>query len=466
MAKITFRFLASLTPENRGETIREEGNLRGRVQVRADGAVAVSFYYRYRFGGKLKEFSCGTWPSDSLAQIRSNRDAARAGLKEGIDPGTQKRLIKQERQGAMKASLDEMARQRAENLVVGDLFEVWLRDGVRRADGNAELIRSFKADLLPFIGMQPIKELTEHDIRAVLRAIGARGTNRAAVVMRNNLTQMFAWARKRQPWRKLLVEGDPMDLIEIEKIVSPEYDLDNQRDRVLSADEIRELHCIFRQMHERYESAIDKRVIAQPIEATTECAIWIMLSTMCRVGELSMTRWEHVNLDAGEWLIPKENTKGKQSSLNVFLSPFALIQFRALHELTGHTEWCFPARNKPGHVDVKSISKQVGDRQARFKKGRDGTPRKPMANRCHENTLVLACGAHGAWTPHDLRRTGATLMQSLGVSLEAIDRCQNHVLPGSKVRRHYLHHDYAIEKRHAWRILGDHLSFILHGTLT
>jgi hypothetical protein len=48
-------------------------------------------------------------------------------------------------------------------------------------------------------------------------------------------------------------------------------------------------------------------------------------------------------------------------------------------------------------------------------------------------------------------------MQSLGVSLEIIDRCQNHVLPGSKVRRHYLHHDYADEKREAWRLLGDRL---------
>ncbi len=229
------------------------------------------------------------------------------------------------------AALAEKARQRAENLLVGDLVDTWLRDGVRRADGNAELIRSFRADLLPFFGEIPVKELTEHDVRAVLRAIVARGTNRAAVVMRNNLTQLFAWARKRQPWRKLLVEGDPMELIEIEKIVSPEYDLDNQRDRVLAAEEIRELHSIFRKMRERYDSAVDKRVMTQPIEATTECAIWIMLSTMCRVGELTMARWEHVHLDSGEWLIPKENPKGKQSSLNVFLSSFALAQFRTLH---------------------------------------------------------------------------------------------------------------------------------------
>jgi hypothetical protein len=53
------------------------------------------------------------------------------------------------------------------------------------------------------------------------------------------------------------------------------------------------------------------------------------------------------------------------------------------------------------------------------------------------------------------------MMQGLGISLELIDRCQNHVLAGSKVRRRYLHHDYADEKREAWRALGDRLASIL-----
>src|SRR5471030_2125026 len=99
-----------------------------------------------------------------------------------------------------------------------------------------------------------------------------------------------------------------------------------------------------------------------------------------------------------------------------------------------------------------------------FKKSRDGGPRQPMKNRRHDNSLVLGGGKNGAWTHHDLRRTSATIMQSLGVALEIIDRCQNHVLPGSKVRRHYLHHDYAEEKREAWRVLGDRLSSILPPT--
>jgi len=35
---------------------------------------------------------------------------------------------------------------------------------------------------------------------------------------------MFAWADKRQPWRKLFVSGDPMALIETGKIVDLEQD--------------------------------------------------------------------------------------------------------------------------------------------------------------------------------------------------------------------------------------------------
>ena len=43
------------------------------------------------------------------------------------------------------------------------------------------------------------------------------------------------------------------------------------------------------------------------------------------------------------------------------------------------------------------------------------------------------------------------MMQELGITLEIIDRCQNHLLGGSKVRRHYLHYDYANEKAEAWQ---------------
>lgn len=55
------------------------------------------------------------------------------------------------------------------------------------------------------------------------------------------------------------------------------------------------------------------------------------------------------------------------------------------------------------------------------------------------------------------------MMQSLRISPDVIDRGQNHVPPGSKVRRHYMHYDYAEEKREVWRLLGDRIEAILTG---
>ncbi|MGZ3196670.1 MAG: site-specific integrase [Croceibacterium sp.] len=195
----------------------------------------------------------------------------------------------------------------------------------------------------------------------------------------------------------------------------------------------------------------DRRTAPRPLQIESQAALWICLSTACRIGELLMSEWRHVNLDTATWFIPKENVKGsrgkKQDQL-VFLSPFALSQFRALHALTDQTRWCFPGRGEEQHVDVKSISKQVDDRQHRFK------DRKDLHNRRNDNSLVLSKGINGEWTPHDLRRTAATMMQALGVTPEVIDRCQNHVLAGSRVRRHYLTHEYANEKREAWIKLG------------
>jgi hypothetical protein len=53
------------------------------------------------------------------------------------------------------------------------------------------------------------------------------------------------------------------------------------------------------------------------------------------------------------------------------------------------------------------------------------------------------------------------MMQRLGVSLDLIGRCQNVVMAGSRVRRDYLHHDYAAEKREAWARLGERIKSLL-----
>ena len=147
---------------------------------------------------------------------------------------------------------------------------------------------------------------------------------------------------------------------------------------------------------------------------------------------------------------------GEQCALRI--SAFALRQFKTLHGLTGQTAYCFPNAQKNGHVDVKSISKIVGDCQSNFK-----TQAKPLKGRRNDNSLVLNGGANGNWTPHDLRRTGSTMLQAMGEDLNMIDRCQNHKIDEPKTRAHYMHFKYFHPKRKIWERLGLEIENILAG---
>jgi integrase len=444
--------LKAIPAEWRGDTLRDGDGLVGVVRFNdGDTASRVHFRYQFKRDGKNAWHYCGTWPSTSLDAIRRTRDEARATLRRRVDPNAKRDADRIEEREHIKATLAADERRRAEDASVRELYAVWLRDGVLRKDGNAALKRSFEADVLPALGAKPVRTVTEHDLRGVLRALVGRGVNRTAVEVHRNIKQMFRWAEKRQPWRRLLIDGNPAELVEIAKVVDPDYDLSNIRSRVLKDDEVRELRDRLETMVRDYEASDNKRRAVRPVEPETQAALWLCLSTLCRIGELLMAEWRHVDFDAGTWFVPKENVKGSRGKKRdhfVYLSRFALRHFRALHARTGKTRWCFPGRDATGHVDVKSVSKQIGDRQHQFKQ------RKALRNRRNDNSLVLSKGENGEWTPHDLRRTGATMMQALGVMPDVIDRCQNHVLAGSRVRRHYLKHDYADETRQAWAKLG------------
>ncbi|NWB99613.1 tyrosine-type recombinase/integrase [Pseudomonas gingeri] len=442
----------------KGDTISDGGGLSGEIRINANGSISIRFKYAFRWNGKVAWHQCGTFPSSGIASIRSERDWARQKVAEGINPTDEKKASRIKEQATNKAIIAEAERKATENLTVADLFDEWLTDGVARQDGNAELRRSFSKNVLPAIGKTALRDLTEKDLIAVLRVLRARGLNRAVVILNNDMGQMLRWAEKRKPWRGLMIDGNPSELVEVEKLL--DHDYQEQRNRVLSADEIRELHNIFERMERDYAAlpAGQRYSGVRPLERKAQLALWICLSTLCRIGELLKGEWQHVDLDKGTWLLPAENTKGqrgKRQDHHVFFSTFALRRFKELHTLTGDTPYLFPATNNEGHVDLKSISKRVGDRQEKFK-----NRSKPLSGRRHDNTLVLNNGTKGEWTPHDLRRTGATMMQELGITLEIIDRCQNHLLGGSKVRRHYLHHDYANEKRDAWRLLGERLEML------
>lgn len=456
--KWTDRELKAITASSKGDTLSDGGGLVGDVRVLKDGTVSIKFKYQFRWEGKARWHQCGTYPHTGISEIRAERDRARQMVAEGINPTDSKKAAKIEAQAAIEKTIAEAEASAIANLTVTDLFEEWTRKGVARQDGNAQLIRSFGKDVLPIIGKKAIRTLTDDDLLIVLKKIRARGLNRTVVVMSNDLGQMLRWAERRQPWRGLMIDGNPADLIEVDKLLDPDYE--TERDRILTDTELRELRDIFARLEADYVAlpAGQKYSGIRPVNIRVQSAVWLCLGTLCRIGELLQAEWRHVDLGAGTWFIPAANTKGKRGKRqdhHVFLSGFAIRYFQRLKAETGHTAYCFPNRAETGHVCLKTVSKLIGDRQCRFK-NRSG----PLSGRHHNDTLVLADGVNGEWTPHDMRRTGATLMQALGVPLDIIDRCQNHVMAG-KVRRHYLHHDYAKEKTEAWQKLGGYLEEVM-----
>lgn len=180
-----------------------------------------------------------------------------------------------------------------------------------------------------------------------------------------------------------------------------------------------------------------------------------MLSTCCRVGEISRAQWVDVDFDTGTWRIPPDNSKNGKEHI-VFLSDFSKQHFAKLKALATdegqvQSPWVLPATRRKGHVCLKSLTKQIGDRQRKGK--------APMKNRAKLTTALVL--PRGKWTPHDLRRSGATIMGRLGIRPDVIEKCLNHVEQNALVRI-YQRQLLEAEQADAWRLLGERLEILIN----
>ena len=101
-----------------------------------------------------------------------------------------------------------------------------------------------------------------------------------------------------------------------------------KRSRVFSANEIRlYLHTIYQ----------------WNVRRQFKLAFHIILLTLSRKSELLLARWEHVNFETGEWLIPEENAKTGKPHI-VYMSTQVAAMFRELKALAGDSELVMPGR--------------------------------------------------------------------------------------------------------------------------
>lgn len=430
MAVITVKELQALTTADDGRRISMGDSMYGTVRAGRDGAVSVYVVWRYKFDGKLRQIPLGTWKDKdglSLKAIRDERDKLVAEVKCGINPidrrAADKLKLQADHAEAVHQQIErlQLVAAKQARLTVRGLFDQWQSLELRtRADKGSEAKRAFERDVFPLIGDMAAADVTKAHIQNIVDTMMMRDIVRMTKRVLSDLRQMFGFALDRD-----LVEADPTARIKKSKI-GP----DGERDRVLSEPEL---------------IALFKKLPASGLVETSQCALLLQLATITRIGEVLGARWEHVDFERRLWTLPK--TKNGESH-TIRLSDFALRQLARLRELTGLNEWVFPASRLDGPVCSKTVTKQVADRQRTD---------QPMSGRTKLIDALALPG--GQWRPHDLRRTGASMMADLGVLPDVVERCLNHT-EENKMKRIYQRAKYEVPMRDAWRLLGERLELL------
>ncbi len=123
--------------------------------------MSIRFRYAFKWDNKNTWFQCGTWPKNSLADIRKLRNDANSLLATGINPTDHKNAEKISNQAQVEETIAQAELISNGNKTFVDMYLDWLKDGVKRKDGNAEIKRSFEKDVLPDLRNVPVKELSE-----------------------------------------------------------------------------------------------------------------------------------------------------------------------------------------------------------------------------------------------------------------------------------------------------------------
>ncbi len=379
----------------------------GGLELRIGVRTAWSLSYNVKSGAKWlkRRYVMGYYPVLSVADARTQANALKNDIAQGIDPSQAKKEIADQRQKA----IDEAC-------TVTELFNQWICSPVMigRKSGTDEPVRMMHKDVLPIIGKLDVKNVTRRHLKKIDDEVSSRG-NRAANILMALIRQMMIYAKKEE-----IIEDLPN---------FPEKHKENAPcDRVLSVPELVEL--------------FDKLPSAKLIN-TTELAIKIQLATACRIGELLRAKWSDVCLDSGEWFIPAENSKNGDP-IKIFLSQYAQGLFKQLFDLSADAEYIVSNVTGAGAIDQKAVTKQVRDRQ----RGVQIAGRTKLFD-----TLILS---GGTWTPHDLRRTAASSMQSLQINPYIIERCLNH--RPDKITATYIPQDPELDMYEAWEAWGQVLA--------
>jgi integrase len=267
------------------------------------------FRLKYRFGGKERApLALGVYPETSLKLAREKRDRARELLANGVDPGENKKAMKQAKAESAANSFEVLAREWGQKKV-----ETW-------TEKNNRSKRMLERNVFPWLGRKPITDVLPKDILACLRRIEDRGTIETAHRTLQICGQVFRYA---------VATG------RVERDITPDL-----RGALPPAK------------GEHFASITEPKQVGELLRAIDSyqgslaavCALKLAPMVFVRPGELRAAEWSHFDLEAKEWRYFVTKTDVQHI---VPLSTQAVAILRELHPLTGHGRFVFPSERNP-----------------------------------------------------------------------------------------------------------------------
>jgi integrase len=349
--------------------------------------------YRYRLNGKREKLVLGRYPDLSLKGARAKRDELAAQVVKGESPALEKKLA---RAGMpTNPTLREFAERYYSEIVV----ERW--------KDPKHIRRYLDSEIFPTLGEKALKDVNALDVQGLVYRKRDGGRVAAAIQLRMVLKQIFDYAIETR-----LLTVNPAAMVATRYIGKA-----RKRARVLTPSEIRlYLRTI-------YQSNIRRQF---------KLALHIILLTLSRKSELLLARWEHVNFETGEWLIPEENAKTGKPHI-VYLSTQVAAMFRELKALAGDSALVMPGR---------------------------GSLTRPFAGNALNKALEGLTFDMDPLTIHDLRRTGATLLTEHGFNRDVIEKALSHEAQG--IRAVYIVAEFAEQRRKMLQWWADYVDGIVN----
>ncbi|MGH8146279.1 MAG: tyrosine-type recombinase/integrase [Rhodanobacteraceae bacterium] len=264
---------------------------------------------KYRFAGREKRLAFGVYPGVSLAEARTRRDEARAALRDGRDPG-------EERKAAKAAALS-----------VGETFGVVAAEWLHRQRGSMAAATFTKAqwmlDQTMKLHARPIREIAAPEVLSVLRAVELGGRHETTHRIKQRIGQVMRYA---------VATG--------------------RAERDVTAD----LRGALIPPTTRHHPAITEPAAVGDLlraikgfsgQPATHAALKLAPYLFQHPGNVRAMEWAELDLDAAEWRIPAEKMKMGEAHV-VPLSKQAVAVLKDIQAITGRGRYCFPSNRGHG----------------------------------------------------------------------------------------------------------------------